>query len=173
MSVTFHIELRDSDLAGFRIHCHQTDYEPGTGHGSSDHPDYGAAAAAYTAGLASGAVHRDCCSLGPVWSVDAETFSVNMANENAHGLLQALGYADEDGRIELSGSASVEDLAGRILVARALASDVGVPAYAGTGDGGSRLYDMGRPAGYYAARFDQLEALIEQCRVLGRNICWA
>jgi hypothetical protein len=173
MSVTFHPAITESDCIGFTISCFETSYgDEGDGHGSRNFETYQEAEAAYRQSLTSNDVSTQCCHISPVWSIDTESESVQMSNSNARELLEMLGYVEDDGEIAMCGSASPDDLLGRILVARALGSDIGVPGYTETTPGGATLIDAGRPAGYFSGKFSNLEKLVAQCRTLQRDISW-
>lgn len=174
MSVTFHIEIRDADYVGSRIYCAETEWgDAAHGHGSRDFASYDEASVAYRDGLADGSVDRSCCGISPRFSIDTETDAVNLSNTNARDLLDRLGFRDHDGDIDLCGSAEPDALLGRILIARALASDVGIPPATYTGARGAQLLDGGRPEGYFDDKLSRLEALATTCSTLGRKVVWS
>lgn len=171
MSTTFHIEVSASDTLGFEISCVIADE---TGHVASRHPDFPAAEAAYVEAKAAGVVETGCCFIEPVRDPRLSAGMVNMSVSNALAVLDVLGFADpDDGSVDLCGSVSPDRLRGRILVARALASDVGIPAVSFPGAAGAEFVDCGRRPGYLTEKFAQLEWLCDAAEELGRNVVWA
>jgi hypothetical protein len=167
MSVTFHPSLHNDDLVGFDIVCYDDDVRDSHPE-RRRFPDYARAEVAYLAGLDAGTVDRHCCSLSPVWSIDTDTYAVNLSNANARELLENLGLAGDD----LVGHDDPTDFAGRVLIARALVCDDGVPASTVVGERGATMHLAGRQPGYWAQVYDRLDRLVLQCERLGRTIVW-
>jgi hypothetical protein len=126
---------------------------------------------------------------------------VNLSNSNAQTLLDLLGLRiDQDGDGDWSGSLSVDDLLGRVLIAQAvMPADEGMPAYKMTGaeagnhsgllagllggvakaeeegQAGPSVWSAGRPAGYFDDKLAQVRELAEEVKALGDDwvINWA
>lgn len=103
---------------------------------------------------------------------EGDELSINLSNVNAAFVLDALGYP-RDVYDDLSGSASGEDLAGRISMALALSpEDEGVPAHEAVGSG-ARVINCGRAPGYLQDRLSDLWALAQFSIKTGRVVTWA
>lgn len=180
MSITFTAEYRDGDITGWNI----THYlcESGDVVVSGPYRDYGVARAARD-------MHdescRDeaCCGAG-LEDVPSREMAgapeVNMANDNAMLVMQALGLltgeSPEQDWDDMWGGASecpAEDLLGRALMALAVSpSDEGAPAYDDSRPAGPRWINCGRRPGYLQEKLEDLRGLAEFCRARGRLVTW-
>ncbi len=145
MSVTFTLNIEDSDLAGFEIYNYETEQ-------SWMACDYTTAKALW----------EELGAEPQAWSLSAkyelpDATSINMSNSNARDVLRVLGLEGED----LSGSCEAEDLLGRCLIAIAVAPDAELIPYEQTGANGAKVIDMGRAKGYIE---EKLIAISELCR---------
>jgi hypothetical protein len=156
MSVTFSLTITDSDHAGFELH----DYENDVSH----HADNYEHAKELWAQLGA---DPQSWSLSAKWNISDE-FDVNMANSNAR---EVLSYLDLDAD-DLCGNIDADDLAGRCLIALALAPDVEHVPVQERGAHGAQLIDLGRAKGYIPARLQSLLALCEFAKSQGRTIQW-
>lgn len=116
-----------------------------------------------------------------------EEFEVNVSNTNAARLLEALGLPIVDADTEeLSGQCDPSDLQARALIALAvLPEDPELPAYelrpaeqsaavqALVGDGGARVWQGPRRAGYLQQRLTQLSELAGYCAAHDYLVYWA
>jgi len=168
VSTTFHPTISEADFRGFEIVC----YGDEDGHTPGTYANYEEASAAYAAGRESGVVDTICCSLNPIYLTLADF--VNISNSNASDLLDMLGFRDaETGELEWAGSVPSPDMRARILVARALGSDVGIPAATTTGARGATMHDFGRRVGYFADVLTRLDVLLDACDRHDRDISWS
>lgn len=179
MSVTFSIQAKPEDVVNHEIHCYATTYgdHPDEGHGHKTFSTFEETAASYKAGLETGEVSRDCCKI-TMNLVHGEEHDINMSNSNATELLYRLGFQDFgiDGFIPLEGVVSPGSLRGRILIARAFIDfidDEGTPSYESQEAGQARLVVTGRRSGYFAERYEQLEALCDIAERHDREIVWS
>lgn len=105
-----------------------------------------------------------------------EGTDVNMSNTNAAMIFRDLGVdLVEDG---WCGSMEPLDLAGRVLVALALANDTGTPssthqAVREDGTLGATVIDCGIQAGYKHDKFLHLLEVAADATRLGRRVVWA
>lgn len=174
MSVYFSIETRNEDIVSYDIKCFATIYgEPGEGHAAQSFSSWDECSSAYLAGLEDGSVSRDCCTTDHNTGRD-EGFDLNISNSNAVELFTVLGYISEDeGEAPWVGSETPESLEGRILLARALASDCEVPGYETRNEGQAHLIVPTRPAGYLTSRLEALATLCEAAKALDRMVVWS
>lgn len=167
MSITFRAELRDTDFAGFRIHC--LDVEDSGHEATEPNRDHDAVTAEFFARKQRGEV-CDWCGITTSYTVD-DSFDVNMSNGNARDVLEALGLI-VDNEMPWCGDIAPDDLVGRVLIARAVAPDPALASYELTGERGARLVFAGRQAGYVNEKLDRLQRLAEVCAAMGRRIQW-
>lgn len=101
-----------------------------------------------------------------------EPLSVGVAIGNQRVVLEALGYDGEDD----FGSATADDLEGRILLALAVAPESAEKLAEVTNKGGEgkgpRWIDCGRDAGYVQDKLVAIQQVVAQARRLGRTITW-
>ncbi len=99
---------------------------------------------------------------------------ISLSNANAFDLLTWLGVECEDG---LCGVLDPADLLGRIATARAVGGvgfdDTGTATIAEGGDGHATMVHCGRPAGYFAHRASELEALARAAQAAGAQVTYA
>lgn len=99
--------------------------------------------------------------------------SVNLANLNAVGVLELLGYT-HDGEVDLCGSCGAEEFEGRVLTALALSpADAGVPAYETVGAGGATVVEGGRRPGCHQDILGRLHELAAWSRNRQRTVRWS
>jgi hypothetical protein len=116
-------------------------------------------------------LHPDWCqSYWGVAAVYAEPLvEVNLANSNARGILELLGYDDND----LCGHADADEFLGRVLVAMAIAPrDLCTPTSEELGGSGARIIMCGRPEGYHQRVLGDLRELAEYAVARGVSISW-
>jgi hypothetical protein len=157
MSVTFSLHINDSDLVGFELY----DYETETSH----HAD------SYEHGKE---LWKQLGADAQSWSLSAKydiphDRNVNMSNANAREVLSYLDLDSDD----LCGSITPDDLAGRCLIALALAPDVELVPTEERGALGATIIDGGRAKGYIPSKLEALLALCDSARDHGRDIQWA
>lgn len=164
MSVTFAIEQERTAW----IH------ECGCGATASAQPFESYMDAYLTQGLVAPCTDEYCAMYAPFVKgapTEADALEINVSNVNARVLLENLGFSilDEDGELDLCGSAAGADLLGRVLLAQALVpTDAGVPAVQ-TGN----FIDCGRHEGYMDERFEQLSALATWAATHNAKVVWA
>lgn len=105
---------------------------------------------------------------------DAPSPAINCSEENAQHLLQILGFqSEEDGHISRCGTATGEDLMGRILMATAVnPADEGVPSTTTRGEGGMLLIGGGRRTGWTEDYLEGLREVAEFSIATGREVNW-
>lgn len=164
MSVTFRPE--EGPIRGWTFVCAACEIKSTDVYGA-----YEDALAALPDVVIDGCERDDYCRAFLDAVFDEEAPYVNVSNENARFILDALGYADSWG--DLCGDASADDFYGRILVATAVApADEGVPVRDEPGPG-ARMVHCGRPTGYLQDRLDSLREVAEWARERGRAISWS
>lgn len=192
MSVTFTVETNTADISGWRLE----DYDGCIG--SKTYTDRVDAVTALVdlrtgANALPGCPDADDSSMMDAVHIEAVYVGgpvpeLNVSNCNAMTLLDVLGLrpatVDVSAKsptsfeelIELAaaddlyGSATAEDMLGRILVAKALVGeDAGVPSHEAT----ARIFVGGRRAGYINDRLDQLSDLVQFATQRDRLIHWA
>lgn len=102
---------------------------------------------------------------------------VNLANDNARFVLDALGAPTDD----LCGSLPADDFLGRCMLATAIAPhDEGTPTHlalpvegSGPSASGATVVMCGRPEGYLHDTLANLMALAQYARTLGKPVAWA
>lgn len=161
MSVTFHYQIKDSDLRGFEVYDHESEM-------SYMYPTYEAACEGWKVLGAS----PDSWSLSPRYEIPS-SMDVQMSNDNARDVLDVLGIAVGQPFSEwCSGSIEPTDLIGRCLVALAIAHDPGVSTPGTVGTNGARLLASSRKAGYLHDKCEAILLLAEQAKSDGRLISW-
>lgn len=157
MSVTFYVEL---PVQGYTLQCSCGDAQSGV------FGTYADARAHLDAGntLVCG---DDFCAAYPtsVSAVQANAPEVNLSNVNARHILGVLGYETED----LCGSATADDLLGRILIAQAInPTDEGIPAVQE-----GNIVDCGRPEGYTDERLLILHDIVRAAEEHSARVLWS
>lgn len=161
MSVTFHLRIDDTDLAGFEVKNWETNE-------SHMFPNYDAACIGWHN---LGATPGDW-SLTPAYSVTDE-FNVNMSNGNARDVLDSLGLITPENESDwYSGEVEADDLIGRCLIGIAVTPEVELPAAMEVGSKGARLMHPRRDASYIATKCVAIMRLAEEAKKLDRTIVW-
>lgn len=112
----------------------------------------------------------------------------NVSNANAAALLAHIGYLPAE-RIDVDpalapqpvidpncGALDADDVRGRCLLALAVGgvfSDEGAETIGYQGEGGATMLHVGRPAGYFADRVEQLAALATYAASQGVRVVYA
>lgn len=156
MSVTFSLRINDSDLVGFELY----DYETETSHHAENY-EHGKQ------------LWEQLGAEPQSWSLSAKydvphDHDLNMSNANAREVLSYLDLDTED----LGGSITPTDLAGRCLIALALAPDVELIPTEDRGALGATIIDCGRAKGYIPSKLEALLALCDFANAQGRDIQW-
>ena len=161
MSITFHLNIEDTDLTGFEV----KDWETEKTH---MFPNYDAAVKGWTE---LGANPSEW-SISPCYNISDE-FDVNMANGNASDVLKALGLrTDDENEDWYAGDVEPDDLIGRCLIVLAVGQDQAVPASREVGQNGAVLINVGRDASYVKDKCEALIRLAEHAKQNGRTIVW-
>lgn len=164
MSVTFSIQ---QERTGWIHEC-------GCGAAQSATPFESYIDAYLTQGLMAPCADEYCAMYAPFVkgvATEADALEINVSNVNARLLLENLGFSiiDEDGELDLCGSAAGTDLLGRVLMAQALVpSDAGMPAMQ-TGN----IIDCGRHEGYMDERFEQLSDIATWAAAHNAEVVWS
>lgn len=193
MSITFTAAMTNDDIVGYRITCV-------CGGRSDRYNTYSDADKAYTSlpGFSENAPYllHDGCDLDDddrvvyrpaiCTEMSAESPEANFSNINGAELLRRLGM-----EVEPCGSVDAADLRGRILLAQALAGgDPGRPTVVTGRNGGvtfvdhngqvdaavieqGRIFDCGRPAGYFDDRLNELSEIAEWAEQHDREVQWS
>ena len=127
-----------------------------------------------TQGLTTPCTDEYCAMYAPFVKGEAtaaDALEINVSNTNARLLLESLGFStlDEDGSLDLCGSADGSDLLGRVLMAQALVpTDAGVPAVRE-----GNIIDCGRHEGYMDERFEQLSDIATWAAAHNAEVVWS
>lgn len=101
---------------------------------------------------------------------DEDVPELNVSNDNARLLLEALGYDPED----LYGTVDATDLLGRVLIADGLSpEDPGRPTVTERGTGGATIVSCGRKVGYLQDRLGQLRELASWAAERNLPVTWS
>lgn len=173
MSVTFSAEITAVDVRVFRVTC-----EDGTILG-----EFTGRANAQSEANTHGLVCSDSLCRGYGADVDeietgATPLTVNVSNRNALDILRAFGRCPAIGdapcgEIDAAELITLIDAALTVGVAdNALVTIDGGSSGLGVLDGGMRVVDCGREAGYVSGRLTELRALAIKCLAIGARVYW-
>lgn len=169
MGVSFTAAIRYEETAvSSDIAC----FDRESGHTSVTFPTYALAAEWFAANKHTGVVGVGCCYISNSYANRSEESDFHLSQTNAARLFDALGLV-EDGGTPWCGSCDVEDMLGRILIARALAFEVGVGSFQTVGANGARVLHGGYRVGTLGESLARLEALLATCEAENRQVGWS